>query len=90
MGLAVSIPLIPLIKRGHISFEKAHYVSDSFDYEILTAEIFHKNWGSQIREVDIFEDNGIPTINFNLGFNAPVRKILMDICKDLDIEYEEF
>ena len=88
MGLAVSIPLVPLIKRGHISFERVYIAG--LDHEMLTAEIFHENWGSQVREVDIFNDGGIPTINFNLGFNAPVRKILMDICKDLDIEYEEF
>ena len=87
MSLDVWIPLDKFVANGNVSFEKVY--DPSIDRELLSATVYHRNWGSTVREVAIVSSDSTPEIYFNFGSSAMIRNILQDICKDIGVEYEE-
>ena len=86
MSLDVWIPLDKFVANGNVSFEKVY---DHLEIELLSATVYHRNWGSTSSEVEIVSSDSTPEIYFNFGSSAMIRNILQDICKDIGVEYEE-
>ena len=87
MPLDVWIPLDKFVANGDVSFEKVY--DPDLERELLSATVYHRNWGSTVREVEIVSSDSTPEIYFNFTSFAIIRNILQDICKDIGVEYEE-